>query len=183
MNMTIAETGKLIGIDVTSSPNAFDNEVLSAAFGNFPRFIPASVENIPVKSILSMGFLVSNEGMQHLEEDNDVSSEGILDSAEVMPQFPGGEIALQKYLCATIKYPVQAAEQGIQGKVHVSFVVFKDGSINNVKVMKGVDPMVDAEALRVIRLMPRWIPAKVNGRPVRVKFTVPINFVLQEVKY
>jgi TonB family protein len=179
MNMTLAETGKLVGIDVTSSPNAFDNEVLSAAFGKFPGFIPASVENMPVKSILSMNLLVTNEGLQNLWDAGDSTDMNIFNVVEQMPEFPGGEQALAQFLHDHIKYPAEAAENGIQGSVYTSLVIEKDGSISNILVVRGVYPTVDAESVRVVRIMPKWIPGRQNGELVRVKFTVPINFVLQ----
>jgi protein TonB len=98
---------------------------------------------------------------------------------EQMPEFPGGEPALRKYLFATVKYPRIATENGIQGKVYVSFVVDRNGSISNVKVTRGVDASLDQEAVRVVKMMPKWIPGKQNGEAVRVSFTVPINFVLE----
>jgi protein TonB len=98
---------------------------------------------------------------------------------EQMPEFPGGEAALQKYLANSIKYPRIATENGIQGKVYVNFVVDKGGSISNVKIVRGVDSSLDQEAVRVIKAMPKWIPGKQNGEAVRVSFTVPINFVLE----
>jgi protein TonB len=98
---------------------------------------------------------------------------------EQMPEFPGGEAALRKFLAANVKYPAIAAENGVQGKVFVNFVVDRNGGISNVKVVRGVDPAVDKEAIRVVKSMPKWIPGKQNGEAVRVSFTVPINFVLQ----
>jgi len=98
---------------------------------------------------------------------------------EQMPEFPGGDLALRKYLANSVKYPVVAPENGIQGKVFVSFVVDRDGGISNVKVARGIDESLDKEAMRVVKSMPKWIPGKQNGQPVRVSFTVPINFVLQ----
>jgi len=98
---------------------------------------------------------------------------------EQMPEFPGGETALRKYLSSTVKYPEIATENGIQGKVYVSFVVDRSGSISNVKIARGVDSSIDKEAMRVVKSMPKWIPGKQNGEPVRVSYTVPINFVLQ----
>lgn len=98
---------------------------------------------------------------------------------EQMPEFPGGELALRKYLATSVKYPVIAQENGIQGKVFVSFVVDTDGGISNVKVARGVDPSLDKEAMRVVKSMPKWIPGKQNGQAVRVSYTVPINFVLE----
>lgn len=98
---------------------------------------------------------------------------------EDMPEFPGGDLALRKYISDNVDYPVIAAENGIQGKVYVTFVVDKDGSVSNATIARGVDPSLDKEALRVINSLPRWKPGKQRGKPVRVSFTVPINFQLQ----
>lgn len=111
-------------------------------------------------------------------EENDTTSEAFL-IVEQMPEFPGGELALRKFLANSVKYPVIAQENGIQGKVFVNFVVDTNGGISNVKIARGVDSSLDKEAIRVIRSMPKWIPGKQGGRAVRVNFTVPINFVLQ----
>jgi len=98
---------------------------------------------------------------------------------EQMPEFPGGETALRKYIANAIKYPVIAQENGIQGKVFVTFVVDKDGSITQAKVTRGIDPSLDKEALRVINSLPGWVPGRQGGKPVKVSYTVPISFVLQ----
>lgn len=96
-----------------------------------------------------------------------------------MPEFPDGQLALRKFIARTIKYPVKAQENGIQGKVFVNFVVAKDGSVKNAKVVRGVDPSLDQEALRVVNSLPKWKPGKQKGKEVAVSYTVPINFVLQ----
>jgi protein TonB len=98
---------------------------------------------------------------------------------EDMPEFPGGEMALRTYIANAIKYPVIAQENGIQGKVYVTFVVSKDGSVTNASIARGVDPSLDKEALRVVNSLPKWKPGKQRGKPVNVSYTVPINFVLQ----
>ncbi len=98
---------------------------------------------------------------------------------EDMPEFPGGELALRKFIANSIKYPVIAQENGIQGKVYVTFVVDKNGAVSNAKIARGVDPSIDKEALRVVSNLPKWKPGKQRGKPVRVSYTVPINFVLQ----
>lgn len=98
---------------------------------------------------------------------------------EEMPEFPGGEAALQKYLATSVKYPVIAQENGIQGKVFIQFVINTKGEVTNATVLRGVDPSLDKEALRVVQAMPSWKPGKQRNRPVRVSYTVPINFVLQ----
>ena len=99
---------------------------------------------------------------------------------ESMPEFPGGQQALFKYLSENVKYPVIAQENGIQGRVICQFVVNKDGSIVDVEVVRsGGDASLDKEAIRVIKSMPKWKPGKQRGKAVRVKYTLPVNFKLQ----
>lgn len=98
---------------------------------------------------------------------------------EEMPEFPGGSEALQKYLAQSVRYPVIAQENGIQGRVYIQFVINQNGEVTNATILRGVDPSLDREALRVVEAMPKWKPGKQRNRPVRVSYTVPINFVLQ----
>jgi protein TonB len=95
-----------------------------------------------------------------------------------MPQFPGGEIELYKFIRENLKYPSQAQEAGIQGKVILNFVVGRDGKITNIKVVRGIGFGCDEEAIRVLQKMPRWNPGKMGGRSVPVYFTFPITFKL-----
>ncbi|MBN1821860.1 MAG: energy transducer TonB [Prolixibacteraceae bacterium] len=113
------------------------------------------------------------------EEEEEEEEAKVFFIVEEMPEFPGGELALRKYISNSIKYPVIAQENGIQGKVYVTFVVDTDGGISNATVARGVDPSLDKEALRVVNALPKWKPGKQRGKPVRVSYTVPINFVLQ----
>ena len=113
------------------------------------------------------------------EVEPEQKEEEVFVVVEEMPEFPGGVTALRKYLAESVKYPVIAQENGIQGKVYVNFVVNKDGSVSNAKVARGVDPSLDQEALRVVSTLPKWKPGKQRGQPVRVSYTVPINFQLQ----
>lgn len=103
----------------------------------------------------------------------------VFDIVEQQPMFPGGQTALMKYLSEHTKYPVVAQENGVQGRVTVQFVVEKDGSISDVHVLRGVDPSLDKEAVRVVKSMPRWTPGKQNGINVRVNYRVPVLFRLQ----
>ena len=110
----------------------------------------------------------------------EASDEGeIFQVVEQMPEFPGGMQALMAYLSKNIKYPSVAQDNGIQGRVLVSFVVNKDGSIVDPEVIKSVDAALDKEAMRVIKAMPKWNPGKQRGKTVRVKYTVPVLFRLQ----
>ena len=103
----------------------------------------------------------------------------VFDVVEEQPSFPGGQGALMQWLSDNIKYPVIAAENGIQGRVIVQFVVSKTGSISNVNVVRGVDPSLDKEAVRVVKAMPNWTPGKQNGTTVNVRYTLPVTFKLQ----
>ena len=103
----------------------------------------------------------------------------IYDVVEENPRFPGGDEALMKWLSDNIKYPSICQEQGIQGRVYAQFVVNKDGSIVDIKIMRSPDPYLSKEAERVLKKMPKWQPGRQRGKPVRVKFTLPVNFRLQ----
>jgi TonB family protein len=98
---------------------------------------------------------------------------------EDMPEFPGGEAALRNHIAKSIRYPQLAQERAIQGRVYVQFIVSADGSVRNANIARGVDPLLDQEALRVVRDLPLWMPGKQRGKAVDVSYTVPINFVLQ----
>ena len=108
-----------------------------------------------------------------------VESRKVFTVVEQMPSFPGGDAALMSYLANNIHYPTVAAKNGVQGRVVVGFVVERDGSITDVSVLRGVDPSLDREAMRVLKSMPRWTPGKQNGSAVRVKYQVPVAFRLQ----
>ena len=105
-------------------------------------------------------------------------TERLFDVVEEMPMFPGGNAALMDFLANNIKYPQVAEENGIQGRVVLTFTVEPDGSLTEVKVVRGVDIALDKEAIRVVKSMPKWIPGKVGGQPVAVKYTLPITFHL-----
>ncbi len=112
-------------------------------------------------------------------EDEEEEDAPVFYIVEDMPEFPGGESALHAYIAKSIKYPVIAQENGMQGRVYISFVISANGSVEDIKIARGVDPALDKEAVRVISKMPKWKPGKQRGKPVKVSFTVPINFVLQ----
>lgn len=98
---------------------------------------------------------------------------------EEMPEFPGGEDAMKRHIATTIKYPVEAQKKGTQGKVYVTFVVAKDGSVKDARIARGADPLLDEEAMRVVKSLPKWTPGKQRGKAVNVSYTVPIEFKLQ----
>jgi len=113
-----------------------------------------------------------------VEEEEEEEEAQIFTVVESMPDFPGGDEARIKYLNENIKYPQMARESGIQGRVFVTFVVEKDGSVTDVRVLRGIGGGCDEEAIRVIKNMPKWDPGKQRGKPVRVQFNMPILFKL-----
>jgi protein TonB len=112
-------------------------------------------------------------------EEEEVEEQQIFQVVEEMPEFPGGMAECMKWLSKNMKYPTISQENGVQGRVIVQFVVNRDGSIVDPVVVRGVDPYLDKEALRVIQMMPKWKPGKQRGKAVRVKYTVPVMFRLQ----
>lgn len=129
-----------------------------------------------MKHLLLLALMLSSSVTMTAQNDEQVAlQDSILES---MPSFPGGQNALFQFLTRTIKYPVKAEEMGIQGRVIVGFVVDVDGTLNDIKVKKSVDPTLDKEAVRVVKSMPKWNPGKKSGKPVRVEYTLPVTFRL-----
>lgn len=115
-----------------------------------------------------------------VEIPEDTNKNVIFTVVEEMPSFPGGSGAMYTYLGKNIKYPKEAQEKGISGTVYVTFVVEKDGSINFVELLRGTNKLLDDEAIRVVKAMPKWEPGKQKGKPVRVKYNLPVKFLLDE---
>lgn len=131
--------------------------------------------NEPVEKVdINFNILVFDESKNDKNKE-----EEILITAEIMPEFPGGQRALINYLSQNIDYPVIAQENGISGKVFVSFVIDETGNILNVELIRGVDPSLNKEAIRVVTSMPKWQPGMQAGKAVKVRYSVPINFQLQ----
>ena len=114
-----------------------------------------------------------------VKEEKEEEEAQVFFIVEEMPEFPGGEAALRRFIANAIKYPQIAQENGIQGRVYIQFVVDKDGSVTQASVARGVDPSLDKEALRVVNSLPKWKAGMQRGKPVKVSYTVPINFQLQ----
>lgn len=113
-------------------------------------------------------------------EEEEPADDYIYISVEVMPEFPGGNSALMKWIATHVEYPAMAAQTGIEGLVACTFTVNTDGSISDVEVLRPRDPLLDREAIRVLKSMPNWKPGMQQGKPVRVKFSVPVRFRLQK---
>jgi len=123
---------------------------------------------------------VEIQEVQEVAQEDEVEEEPqVFIIVEDMPEFPGGELALRKYIAENVRYPEMAKENDIQGTVYVRFVVDTDGSVKNVEVLRGVDPLLDKEAVRVVQSLPKWKPGKQRGKAVKVSHSVPIKFQLQ----
>lgn len=112
-------------------------------------------------------------------QNKKAANDKVLEKAEVMPEFPGGEQAMMQFVADNVKYPQEAIDKEISGRVMVGFVVEKDGSISDVKVVKGIGGGCDEEAVRVVNAMPKWKPGMDKGKPVRVSYIMPFTFKLQ----
>ncbi len=127
--------------------------------------------------IVLLGCKPSKQVINHAKSDQ--HQDEVMVTVDEMPEYPGGIVALTNFMAQRVKYPVEAQRKGIQGKVYVNFIVEKDGSVGAVSIARGVYPDLDAEALRVVNLLPKWKPGKQKGKLVRVLYTVPINFALR----
>ena len=124
--------------------------------------------------LIAKGTITQSEPPKRVEEKNKV-----FDIVEQMPSFPGGPAQLMKWLAEHVQYPTVAQENSVQGRVIIAFVVERDGSITDVNVVRSVDPSLDKEAVRVVSNMPKWIPGKQDGAPVRVKYNMSLTIRLQ----
>jgi TonB family protein len=147
---------------------------------SMPNWTPGKQKGEPVRVrfTLPVTFRLDN-GKESTQKAETTNSEEVFKVTEELPQYPGGNAELMKYLAKNIRYPKGAQEQGIQGRVIVQFTVQKDGSITDSKVVKPAHTLLDAEALRVVDAMPKWIPAKQRGKEVACYFTIPVMFRLQ----
>ena len=184
VGLHIDEKGHLVNMEPLALTDTAEQHLIQFVFQDFPDFKPATLEGCPVRSFLWLDLVLTSQGMhdgfpENLLPGNDSIDNQTFFLVEDMPHFPGGELGLRKFIANNIRYPVYAQEHGIQGKVYVKFVIDQYGIVRNISVVKSVDPELDAEAKRVISLSPRWKPGIQRGKPVRVIYTVPINFVIQ----
>ena len=131
---------------------------------------------LTVMSVLAILLMVNTNAMA---QNKKAANDKVLEKAEVMPEYPGGDQAMMDFVAKNVQYPQEARDKEISGRVLVSFIVEKDGSITEVKVVKGIGGGCDEEAVRVVKAMPKWKPGKDKGKPVRVSYMMPFTFKLQ----
>ena len=192
-----SERDKKVTTDTGIADVVFEEEIIPITEQEQPKQAPPPPEAPKVEEVLEIvendadvqesTIQASDDTQQAVEvkytpvevEEEEVEEQQIFQVVEEMPEFPGGMGECMKFLGKNIKYPTISQENGVQGRVIVQFVVNRDGSIVDPVVVRGVDPYLDKEALRVISMMPKWKPGKQRGKAVRVKYTVPVMFRLQ----
>jgi protein TonB len=127
-------------------------------------------------SVLAILFTINTTAMA---QNKKTSNDKVFEKVEDMPEFPGGEQAMMKFVSENVQYPEEAKEKEISGRVLVGFIVEKDGSVNEVKIVRGIGGGCDEEAVRVVKAMPKWKPGKQDGKTVRVSYTMPFFFKMQ----
>ena len=180
VTVLMVETGKPVKSAETDKDGKFvlDNPVVGSLVTftvvNYSKGIRITKDMVAKGDVVKVAFEANRSEKEEPEGTPD--SNKAYDVVDEMPQFPGGPSALFEFISKNIQYPKEAEDANLQGRVIVSFVVEKDGSVSNAKVVRPIDPLLDAEALRVVNSMPKWIPGKQNGEAFRVKYTIPVTF-------
>jgi len=175
LDIVFDHTGKMTTIYDKTSSNNSQKEFIAYILKNCPNFIPATNENISVQSIQEMLLTVSKDSVKMRQLEKVYNP----DQLDEWPQFPSGQMAIKAYLSSNLRYPIEAAKQKIQGNVIVAYVVVEDGTVTDVHVVRSVEIHLDAEAVRVVKNMPKYTPGKLNGKPVKVSLALPISFKLE----
>ena len=180
VTVLMVETGKPVKSAETDKDGKFvlDNPVVGSLVTftvvNYSKGIRITKDMVAKGDVVKVAFEANRSEKEEPEGTPDPNK--AYDVVDEMPQFPGGPSALFEFISKNIQYPKEAEDANLQGRVIVSFVVEKDGSVSNAKVVRPIDPLLDAEALRVVNSMPKWIPGKQNGEAFRVKYTIPVTF-------
>lgn len=173
----LSKTGNIHDVEISQGvEKSLDDEAIRIV-KSMPNWIPARHEGklIDAQIAIDVNFSLPNTSKSNTSSTN---GNGTFYIVEGMPQFPGGVEALKSFVALTLKYPEEALEKGIQGKVFVNFVVGKDGNVTNARIARGVDPLLDKEALRIVNSLPKWKPGQQAGEPVKVSYTLPVDFKL-----
>ena len=192
VSFVIEKNGKATNVEIIRGINPLFDAEATRMIPLMPKWQAGELngEIVRVKFILPVVFKITPEDENGLLERDDISvnqtsvlntinEDEVFVDVETQPEFPGGIKALMTFLAKSMQYPVKAVREGIQGRVITNFIVHKDGTISDINIEKGVDPLLDAEALRVVSSMPKWSPGIEKGEPVNVRFTLPLIFRLE----
>ena len=178
-----SELAPLQAATTIEAPSPETTNAAVATSNDMPIAQNAAPKALPEVVVVSYGTAATDDKKAKTEAPEKTNNDKVVfQVVEQMPQFPGGDNGLFKYLAESIKYPVVAQESGIQGRVICQFIIDENGQVNDVKVVRSVDASLDAEAIRVIKAMPKWTPGQQRGKSVSVQYTLPINFRLDAGK-
>ena len=189
ISFVIEKDGSVSNVKVVRGIGGGCDEEAARVIAGMPKWQPGMQKGKPVRVnyMMPVFFKLTEEQPAKPFKKSDMSKtdmkpdkNGVYQIVEEMPQFPGGETKLMEYIAKNLTYPQEAKDKGIDGRVFVAMMIEKDGSVSNVKVLRGIGGGCDEEAVRVISALPKWKPGKMNGEPVRVSYQIPINFKLQE---
>ena len=178
VQFVVLNTGKIGDVTVIRGENEALKKEAIRVVKSFPDFIPGRVNGKPVNVQYTLPIVFKLTDDNRSKTEKDANTVDIDPSRGKIAQFPGGEIKMMEFLSKNIKYPTEAVKNNVQGKVHCTFTVSKEGKIGDITVQKGVSPELDAEAVRVIKLLPDFIPATLDGKPVASWYNLPISFRL-----
>ncbi len=173
VQLTVKDDGSVDNVNVVKGADPLlDREAVRVVEAS-PRWSPGMQDGKPVNVVFTMPVTFLLPGGEPEEE--------VFFRVEEMPDFRGGgQDEFRRYIAENIRYPQESAEEGVQGRVFVEFIVRKDGSVTDAKIVRGIDPLLDKEALRVVSASPPWVPGRQRGQEVDVKFTFPVIFQLKE---
>ncbi len=178
LTFVIEKDGSLTDIKVVRGLGSGTDEEAVRVLKASPKWNPGVQNKRKVRVQYSVPINFSMDKGTKIGATKSTNDTGVYSKVDQAPEFPGGVTAFGKWLGANVKYPKDAREKNIQGRVIVAFVIEEDGSLNDLRVLRGVSSDIDQEALRVMASSPTWLPGKVDGKPVKVTYSVPINFVL-----
>ena len=188
ISFVVEKDGSVSNVKVVRGIGGGCDEEAARVIAGMPKWQPGMQKGKPVRVnyMMPVFFKLTEDQPAKPVEKSDMSKvdmkpdkNGVYQIVEEMPQFPGGENKLMEYIAKNLTYPQEARDKGIDGRVFVAMVIEKDGSVSNVKVLRGIGGGCDEEAVRVIKAMPKWKPGKMKGEAVRVRYQMPINFKLQ----
>lgn len=173
IDLTIEKDGNISKKNIRNETTLIEKRIVNAAFLQIPSFVPATVEGIPVCSSLELDLILTSKGLKMYYDDY---SDYFDESVDEMPKFASGPMGLLLFIKTHIRYPNDALKIGFSGIVPVRFVIDENGFVTEAEVVKSVRPDMDAEAVRLIKSLPRWTPARKNGTPVRITFMIRVLF-------
>lgn len=183
VTFVVNEQGKTIDSKIARGVDPLLDKEALRVMNELKTWTPGKEKGKPVKVAYTVPINFALDSNKNAETEKTASRKkngDVYFTVEEMPEFPGGDSALRKYIAATVKYPEAAKKNRIQGKVYVTFVVGVDGSVSDATIARGVDPSLDKESLRVVKGLPKWKSGMEKGQPVKVQYTVPIKFALDD---